>query len=282
MTRRKISIIICSINAGRFARVCNNYQNLMVGHDFEIIGIHDAHSLAEGYNRGIQQSTGDIMIFSHDDILVLDKAFARKIIRRLEKFDLLGFVGTSRLINGTWFGAGQPHLHGVISHARPLQPILSLDVFGVNSWPVISGIKAIDGLCMIANGELARSIGFDAVTFDGFHLYDLDFSFSAYLAGYKLGICCDIPIIHESTGQYDEKYGEQARRFCDKHHQQLDGFDSQDPTQTPRTKAEGKQAKLPDSDALLKLWHPDILRRVTATLHHTAKALDEEHTPPSL
>jgi hypothetical protein len=36
--------------------------------DLEIIGIHDARSLADGYNRGIAQSRGEHIILSHDDI----------------------------------------------------------------------------------------------------------------------------------------------------------------------------------------------------------------------
>lgn len=271
MSTGKISIIICSIDAGKFARACANYRSLMNGQDYEIIGIHDAQSLAEGYNRGIRKATGEIMIFSHDDILILDRAFARKIRQRLGQFDLLGFVGTSRIINGTWFAAGTPHLHGVMSHASPKQRMLSLDIFGVSAWPVIGGIKAIDGLCMISTGQLARNVGFDAGTFDSFHLYDLDFSYAAYLAGYRIGVCCDIPVIHESSGQFNEQHSEQAERFCAKYQQQLDQFDAQDPLQSARSTAEGKKAWLPDSDTLLKAWNPDLLKRSSDSLHYLAR-----------
>lgn len=271
MTTGKISIIICSIDAGKFARACANYRSLMNGQDYEIIGIHDAQSLAEGYNRGIRKATGEIMIFSHDDILILDRAFARKIRQRLGEFDLLGFVGTSRIINGTWFAAGTPHLHGVMSHASPKQRMLSLDIFGVSAWPVIGGIKAIDGLCMISTGQLARNVGFDAGTFDSFHLYDLDFSYAAYLAGYRIGVCCDIPVIHESKGQFNEQHGEQAKRFCAKYQQQLDQVDPEDPQQRIRTTAEGKKAWLADADLLLEAWHPELLKRATDALHYATK-----------
>lgn len=271
MSTGKISIIICSIDAGKFARACANYRSLMNGQDYEIIGIHDAQSLAEGYNRGIRKATGEIMIFSHDDILILDRAFARKIRQRLGQFDLLGFVGTSRIINGTWFAAGTPHLHGVMSHASPKQRMLSLDIFGVSAWPVIGGIKAIDGLCMISTGQLARNVGFDAGTFDSFHLYDLDFSYAAYLAGYRIGVCCDIPVIHESKGQFNEQHGEQAKRFSAKYQQQLDQIDPEDPQQRIRTTAEGKKAWLADADLLLEAWHPELLQRATDALYYATK-----------
>ena len=36
------------------------------------------------------------------------------------------------------------------------------------------------------------------VTFDGFHHYDLDFSYSAYRAGFRLAVVNDICIYHAS------------------------------------------------------------------------------------
>lgn len=266
MKRPKISIIICSIEAGKFARISESYKYLLAGHPLEIIGIHDAKSLAEGYNRGIQQSTGDILIFSHDDILIIDPDFPEKIISRLESYDVLGFVGTSRLITSTWFGAGQPYLHGVVSHARPKGAKLSINILGVSDWPVIGDIKAVDGLCMIAKREVATGIGFDATTFDGFHLYDLDFSFSAYRAGYKLAVCCDIPIIHESTGQFDSKHQEFASRFISKHGDFLDAPTPEENRRDRQITPEGRATLLPDYHALLRTWRPEVLKRTTAAI----------------
>lgn len=270
MNTQKISVIICSIEAGKFARISESYKHLLAGHPLEIIGIHDAKSLAEGYNRGIQQSSGDILIFSHDDILIIDPDFHEKIVSRLATYDVLGFVGTSRLITGTWFGAGQPYLHGVISHARPKEAKLTIDIFGVADWPIISDIKAVDGLCMITKREVAVDIGFDATTFDGFHLYDLDFSFSAYRAGYKLAVCCDIPIIHESTGQFDSKHQEFANRFISKHGDFLDAGTPADNRRGQQKTPAGRGALLPDYHALLRTWHPEVLKRTTAAIHREA------------
>ena len=109
----RFSVIVCSIEALKFARICECYTHLLSGYPHEIIGIHDAASLAEAYNRGIAQASGDILIFSHDDLLILDPLFADKIVDRLHTFDLLGFAGTSKLITATWFGAGQPHLRSL-------------------------------------------------------------------------------------------------------------------------------------------------------------------------
>ncbi len=41
---------------------------------------------------------------------------------------------------------------------------------------------------------------FDAQTFDGFHGYDLDFSYRVSAAGLACGICLDLTVFHESNG----------------------------------------------------------------------------------
>ena len=54
-----MSVVICSIDSAKFARVTDNYRKLLDGREFEIIGIHDARSLADGYNRGIANARGE-------------------------------------------------------------------------------------------------------------------------------------------------------------------------------------------------------------------------------
>jgi len=279
LTSPSFSVIICSIEAGKFSRVRECYRHLLSGYEHEIIGIHDAKSLAEGYNRGIRQSTGDIIVFSHDDILIIDDAFAQKIATQLQDFDLLGFAGTSRMLAGYWFAAGQPHIHGAVAHARPKDRFITFDLFGIEEWPVVSGIKALDGLCMISTREVAQRIGFDAETFDGFHLYDLDFSFSTWLAGYRVGICADIPLIHESAGNFNSENLLYQERFMLKHGAFLDHIEHSLPssylTMGDNTNAErhdlytspqGRAAVFLTPDALQRIWQADILLRATCTL----------------
>ena len=48
-----ISIIICSINPEKFRNVCQTYARVFKSEKCEIIGVHDALSLAEGYNLSL-------------------------------------------------------------------------------------------------------------------------------------------------------------------------------------------------------------------------------------
>jgi hypothetical protein len=262
MSAPRISVITCSIDAGKFARVSECYKHLLAGFPHEIIGIHDATSLAEGYSRGLAQSSGDILIFTHDDILILDPAFAEKIVARTQDYDLLGFAGTDKLITATWFGAGPAHQHGVVGHAKPGRDHLTLSIYGAAEWPVVGGIEAIDGFCMIASRRLCEQIRFDAATFDGFHLYDLDFSYAAHLAGFRLGVCCDIPILHESAGNFANQHLHYAERFVLKYADRFAATRPQDIT----GERPGRGARFADHHALLHAWQRDILLRATQAM----------------
>jgi len=247
------SVVICSIDALKFTQISTCYEQLLAGFPHEIIHIHDARSLAEGYNRALRRARGDIVVFSHDDILILDPDFGHKIGHRLRNFDILGFAGTRRVVAENWWSAGFPWLSGVVAHTSGKN--FTLNAWNPEPWPVVDDIQGIDGLCIMARREVVEEIGFDEVTFDGFHLYDLDFSFSAWRAGKKLGVCCDIPVIHASMGRYDKEHARYGRRFIEKHKDVL-------PANAPKIdKIAGMAAGLPDYRALRTIWQEDFIRR---------------------
>ncbi|MDP1679216.1 MAG: glycosyltransferase, partial [Candidatus Nitrotoga sp.] len=111
-----LSIIICSINPGKFEFISKNYTELLGDALFEIIGIHDAQSLCEGYNRGITQSRGDILIFCHDDIEIISPDFYPRLRQYLQVYDVVGCAGTSHLVASNWGYAGDPYLHGTVAY----------------------------------------------------------------------------------------------------------------------------------------------------------------------
>ncbi|MDR0565045.1 MAG: glycosyltransferase family protein [Azoarcus sp.] len=247
------SVIVCSIDALKFTQTSQCYERILNGFSYEIIGIHDAHSLAEGYNRAINRSRGDFLIFSHDDILILDSCFGHKISRRLQDFDILGMAGSRRAEGACWFSSG--NLFGAIAHAYLDENKLELSLWSTHPWPVVDGIQCIDGLCIMTRRDVAEEIRFDETTFDGFHLYDLDFSFSAWQAGKKLGVCCDIPVIHASTGSYDKKHAYYSRLFIEKHRSAL-------PAKIPKIKQPlGPGIPFSSHQSLCAMWQKEILQR---------------------
>src|ERR1700682_5475383 len=119
MVEPRISVLVCSIDAAKYARVTANYQRLLSGYPHEIIGIHDARSLAEGYNRAVQKSRGELLIFSHDDVEIVSGDLAPAIARASASLDVIGVVGTSKVLSGYWPAAGHPFLHGWLAQPAP-------------------------------------------------------------------------------------------------------------------------------------------------------------------
>ncbi|MEK7361723.1 MAG: hypothetical protein AAB133_06555, partial [Pseudomonadota bacterium] len=58
-------------------------------------------------------------------------------------------------------------------------------------------------------------------TFDGWQLYDLDFSLRAAQAGLDCATCNDILVVHDFQASYDEHWRKYAQRFVDKHRSRL-------------------------------------------------------------
>lgn len=224
-----ISIIICSIDTDKFRNVTQNYTALMGNEPFEIIGIHDAKSLCEGYNRGITRSVGDILIFSHDDIEILSPDFVTRLKNHLNKFDIVGFAGTDKVLDGNWIRAGMPHLYGMVGHPHDGQYLVycyDLCAAGHQGKVATSGIKMLDGLFIAVKRSVVHTVAFDEENFDGFHCYDADFTYSAYKAGFHLGVCSDIAVIHASGGRFDGEFKSYNRLFIEKHATTLIDYDA--------------------------------------------------------
>jgi hypothetical protein len=259
-----VSIIICSVDHAKFRRVCDRYRALYAGQPLGIVGIHDARSLAEGYARGIAQTKGEVLILSHDDIQILSPDFAARVAHNLASNDLLGVAGTTRLVEGRWAAAGDPYVYALISSPLPEGGYGTMLLGGPL---VVPGIQALDGVLLAMQRRVFAAVAFDAAVFDQFHLYDLDFSFRAYRAGFKLAVCRDIALIHESTGRYDAVWREYKRRFDLKHREHL-------PRAGWKAK-EGARASFSSStpEDILRKCAPLELPRIAAQIGRTNSAL---------
>ena len=212
--RRSVSIILCSASATRFAKSAAMYRRLLADVPHEIIGIDDARSLAEGYNLGLAQAANELVVFAHDDVEIVSPDFAARLLSGLRHHDLVGIAGTDSIKGGAWHFAGHPHLRGQI--AMPAATGLVVTLYGVTS--VSCGkLLALDGLLLATRRDTALRIGFDAKTFDGWHLYDLDFTLRAAQSGLDCATCNDILAVHASQGSYDQEWIKYSERFLAKH-----------------------------------------------------------------
>ncbi|MFC4161791.1 glycosyltransferase [Chitinimonas lacunae] len=214
-----ISVVICSITPSKLAAVSQQFAEHFSHLDYELIAIDDATSLAEGYQRGWRRSHGDIVIFSHDDIELIGPGFADRLLAHLERHDLVGVAGSSRLIDASWRASGFPYLHGLVGHRLPDEDGIVTCLYGVSD--VATAAEALDGVFLAARRHVFDRVDFDPVTFDGFHGYDVDFSFAARLAGCRVAVAADLPLIHHSAGRYTEDWQRYAERFRAKYAAEL-------------------------------------------------------------
>jgi hypothetical protein len=209
----RISVVICSIDPQKFVTVTASYRQRFAGYALEIIGVHDAKSLAEGYNRAAAKATGDLLVFSHDDIELVTADFAPRLLTHLDRYDGIGVAGSSRITGPEWDHAGQRHIHGHILHVPPQgQTGVLLMAFGSQA-PVCEGVRGLDGVFLAVRRHVWETHRFDAERYDGFHLYDLDFTWRASGAGARFAVPLDLTLLHRSIGRYDGTWRRYAVRF---------------------------------------------------------------------
>jgi len=127
---------------------------------------------------------------------------ARDVKKHLADADLVGIVGTTKVVYGSWARAGPPYTFGQVCEPDGQDAPFRVLVCAMPA-PLVHGMQAVDGLFMAANREVLERVRFDEVTFDGFHCYDIDFSFSSHLAGFRVAVAADMPVLHASAGNFD-------------------------------------------------------------------------------
>jgi hypothetical protein len=218
---KRFSLVVCSVDRARLDECMLRYRAAFAGEPFELIVIDDAKSLAEGYNRGIARAHGANIVFSHDDAFPISGAFADRLAAHLDSVDVVGIAGATAALSGFWGYAGQPHTHGHVVTPAPDGSHVDLLVWGAASRRV-DGIKLLDGCMIAARRHVAAAVGFDAERFDGFHLYDADFSLRAGAAGYAVSVVSDLTIYHGSTGDFDADWHRYHEIFVAAHAARLD------------------------------------------------------------
>jgi len=214
--RTPVSIIACSVRPALLAEMQASFREGLAGREHEFIVIEDARSLSEGYNRGLARARHPIVAFSHDDVELLSARPFDAIEHALASHEIVGLAGALRVGGPAVMWAGHPHLRGFVGlPGRDLPGSVQASLFALDCG-VLSGIQAVDGFFFAARREAALAIGFDERTFDGFHFYDLDFSYRAHLAGLKLAVTTDVIALHRSLGNFGDDWQHYSRRFAGK------------------------------------------------------------------
>lgn len=209
----RLSVIVCSIEPARLARLRRDLERELTGEDWELVHVADARSLNEGYARGLARTRGELIVLCHDDIGLFTRRFAATLRRHLAGQDLIGVAGCDRLDGPKWFWSGPPHTHSWVGQPQGNGWLLGL--LG-SSGPLIAGAQGLDGVFLAARRGALEQLGFDTETFDGFHFYDLDLSWRAHRAGLRCAVALDLLLWHASGGNFATSWAGYAQRFLHK------------------------------------------------------------------
>lgn len=213
-----ISIIICSRQQDIPEKLRANIRET-IGPciEYEIIVIDNSqnqYSIFEAYNKGVSLSDHPFLLFMHDDIEYRTSNWGAKLIDHFSdpRVGGVGIAGTPYLAYapGAWWGSGAAHLN-LLQLVKDEEEPAFLNWFPENS--VRQEVVVLDGVWICLRKELFRFIRFDEKTFNGFHFYDLDITLQAYRAGYSILCVNDILLYHLSTGNFDQKWVENALLF---------------------------------------------------------------------
>lgn len=210
-----LSVVTCSIDPLKYARLEAHLHAAFAGRPWELIGIHDARSLGEGWRRGVAASRGELLVLCHDDIELLGADPYGVLVDALAVFDLVGCAGTRRLSSYTWVWGGLADNDGRVAHPAAGGGFVQC-VYGPGAARV-GGIEALDGALLGLRRAVFERVDFDIETYDGFHLYDIDFSHRAARAGLAVGLAADLVLLHHSDGRFDAEYKRYAERFLRQH-----------------------------------------------------------------
>lgn len=177
--------------------------------------INNGESLTKSYNRGLKQAKNQYVVFCHDDISIETKQWAKKLIKQFESNPSFGIIGVagSKYLNetGKWW-SNKDTMYGRVKHTQNGKTWLSAysSEQGLELEPVLN----IDGVWFAINKNVIKEDFDESV--EGFHFYDVDFSFRNHLAGCCVGVTTKIRINHHSVGETNGEWERNRDIFANK------------------------------------------------------------------
>jgi len=171
-------------------------------------------SLSQVYNEILDESDTDIVVLCHDDIYFDTTSWYSKIVKQFEKsdFGIFGVAGTTSLTDsGRWWDEKRKMV-GIVNHEHEGKKWESK--YSESFENGICETLIVDGLFIALHKKRIKK-NFDE-SVNGFHFYDVTFSFLNHLEGVKVGVITNIRITHKSIGITNEKWEENRIIFADK------------------------------------------------------------------
>ena len=177
--------------------------------------INKGEGLTKFYNKGLNESKYDIVLFVHDDIIIDSKQIASKIVRMFDnnpEYGIIGVAGTKYMSeSGRWWD-NPKFMYGRVTHMHEGRTWLS--EYSGDQDKRIEEMVIVDGLFFAVNKTRIKKQFDESV--QGFHFYDVDFCFQNYLEGVKVGVTTEIKVTHKSIGMTNEEWELNRQEFVEK------------------------------------------------------------------
>ena len=206
------------------------YNTHFKQHLLETVGIKDVQileyenynqfSLTEIYNKGLQDSKYDIVVFCHNDVIFNQKYWGKRVLEHHTKkpdYGILGVAGTSYMPkSGMWWEI-QGEMVGQVYHQKDGKRWVSEynKPFGSK---IIDSV-VVDGVFFSVKKSNLKS-NFDE-SFKGFHFYDISFCLSNHLEGVKIGTISNVSLTHLSIGMTNSQWEENRKQLSNKYGDKL-------------------------------------------------------------
>jgi glycosyltransferase involved in cell wall biosynthesis len=167
--------------------------------------INNGESLTHAYNRGLKQAKYDIVVFCHDDLTVETKQWGNKLVKLFEKnpeYGIIGVAGSKNMpVSGQWW-ENRNKMYGRVAHTHEGKTWLS--TYSDDLGQELEEVVVVDGVWFAAHKKRIKKSFNETV--EGFHFYDVTFSFEKFLEGVKVGVTTVVRVNHQSIGMTNEAW----------------------------------------------------------------------------
>lgn len=171
-------------------------------------------SLSKVYNEILDESTNDIVVLCHDDIYFDTKKWGEKLVKHFNntQFGILGVAGSTYLPKSGMWWENTSKMVGIVNHehnGKKWESKYSQDLSSEIKKTVI-----VDGLFISLSKSRIKTKFDESV--EGFHFYDVNFSFQNFLENVNVGVLFNIRITHKSIGQTNQQWENNRVLFSNK------------------------------------------------------------------
>lgn len=180
MNNQQFCFIICSNNI-QYETECLRYINNLIipdGFSIDIKVIHNAHSMTQGYNKGMHSSDAKYKIYMHHDVFIINRHLLFDILEQFKNpaNGMIGLVGSEKLPKTCIMWNG--HRYGCLYS----NSIYSSSYNKLELTRSSQKVEAVDGIFIATQYD----IPWREDIFHNWDFYDISQSFEFRKAGYNV------------------------------------------------------------------------------------------------